>query len=68
MTKFSSRRPLSLCSTHSTLYWSLSSPGIRTRSKLAISFSRVPAGKSASANDSTPDVYFFAYGEASISS
>lgn len=66
--KFSSRRPLSVCSTHRTLYWSLSSPGIRTRSKLAISFSRCPGGRSASANDSTPEVYFFAYGEASISS
>nr|CRY95471.1 hypothetical protein [uncultured prokaryote] len=68
ITKLSSTRPLSPCSTHSTLYWSLSSPGIRTRSKLAISFSRWPGGKSFSANDSTPEVYFLAYADASISS
>lgn len=58
--KFSSSRPLSVCSTHSTLYWSFSSPGIRTRSKLAITLSRSPAASPASANDSTPEVYVFA--------
>ncbi len=42
-------RPLSWCSTHSTLYWSLSSPHQELRSKLAISFlSRWPGGKSCS--------------------
>ncbi|MGK3325830.1 hypothetical protein ACSLOE_30665, partial [Escherichia coli] len=37
-------------------------------SKLAITFSRPPGGSSFSANDRTPDVYFFANGVASMSS
>ncbi len=48
----------SRCSTHSTLYWSLSVRH-QTHSKLAISFSRWPGGKSCSAKDRTPEVYFW---------
>ncbi|WP_434547492.1 hypothetical protein [Pantoea stewartii] len=51
-------RPLSWCSTQRTLYWSLSSPGIRTRSKLAISFSRWPGGKSCSERQHAGGVFF----------
>ncbi len=48
--KFSSSRPLSWCSTHSTLYWSLPSPGIRTRLEARHQLSRWPGSKSCSEN------------------
>lgn len=66
--KLSPSLPLPECSTYRILYWSLSSPGIRTRSKMSISFSRSPEAMFASANDNTPEVSFLAYGETSISS
>lgn len=67
MTKFSSRRPLSWCSTHRQLYCRASRPGRRALSKLSMRACFCSGGRSVSANDSTPLVYFFAYRLESIS-
>lgn len=68
MTKFSSSRPLSWCSTHKQLYCRASRPGSNAFSKLSIRARFCSGGRSASAKLSTPLVYFLAYRLESISS
>lgn len=60
ITKFSSSRPLSRCSTHRTEYCEGSSPGSSACSKLSMRALFWASGRSASSNDSTPLVYFLA--------
>lgn len=67
ITKFSSNRPLSRCSTHRQLYCWASMPGSSVFSKLSIRARFCLSGRFDSANDRTPLVYFFAYRLESIS-
>lgn len=59
MKKFSSRRPLSVCSIQEMLYWLSSKPAIKTRSKSAMMACFLSSSRLASAKDKQPTVNWF---------